>query len=158
MLFNRYSIVILLVSYLFLSFSPKLIQEEEVSGVFSCYINGKPFVVDGMTASLRKITGGERQLSLYNDRFVKFAFMNPSMRSIDLEKSSVREAYIRYEDPASSATGKPIKGTVTILNLDEEKKVLTGEFEMELSVTVNNATKILKVTNGKFLNIPIVVK
>jgi hypothetical protein len=128
------------------------------SGVFSCYINGRPFVVDSMKASLRKITGGEKQLSLNNERFVKFAFMNPSAKNIDLELSSIREAYIRYEDPASNAMGVPVKGYVRILQLDEDKKVLSGEFEMELKVKYGNTFKILKVTNGRFSNIPIVMK
>ncbi|HVD97070.1 MAG TPA: DUF6252 family protein [Cytophagaceae bacterium] len=148
---------LLLISILFFSFSFKSTDTQE-SGVFSCYINGKPFVVDSMKASIRKITGGEMQLSLNNERFIKFAFMNPSNKSINLESSSIREAYIRYEDPASSAVGKPIKGYINITNLDEENKMLSGEFEMEIQVKMNNTSKILKVTNGKFSNIPIVFK
>ncbi len=148
-----------LISVLFFSFSTKSqTQVSQDSGVFSCYINGKPFVVDSMKASIRKITGGEKQLSLNNERFVKFAFMNPSAKNINLESSNIREAYIRYEDPASSAVGKPVKGFINITSLDEEKKVLSGEFEMEIKVSVNNTSKILKITNGKFSNIPIVFK
>lgn len=152
-------VTVLLISVLFFSFSTKsttLVSED--SGIFSCYINGKPFVVDSVKASLRKITGGEKQLSLQNERFIKFAFMNPSTKNINLESSNIREAYIRYEDPASSAVGKPIKGFINITNLDEEKKIVSGEFEMEIKVSVNNTSKILKVTNGKFYNIPIVLK
>lgn len=156
--FIKNSILFCVVSMLFLSFIPKDTHVSDEKGVFSCYINGKPFVADGMIASLRKITGGEQQLSLYNERFVKFVFMNPTARTIDLESSTIREAYIRYEDPASSAMGIPVKGFVNILNLDQENKVLSGEFEMELKVKLDNTTKILKVTNGKFLNIPIVMK
>ncbi len=153
-------ISLFLISVLFFSFSAKKSIEvvSNETGVFSCYINGKPFVVDSMTASIRKITGGEKQLSLNNERFVKFAFMNPSAKNINLESSNIREAYIRYEDPASSAVGIPVKGFINITSLDEQNKVLSGEFEMELKVKLNNTTKILKVTNGKFSNIPIVFK
>jgi hypothetical protein len=152
-------ISLLLISVLFFSFSTKRsINVTEEAGVFSCYINDKPFIVDSMTASIRKITGGEKQLSLNNERFVKFAFMNPSAKNIDLASSNIREAYIRYEDPASNAVGKPVKGYINITSLDEENKVLSGEFEMEIKVNVNNSTKILKITKGKFSNIPIVFK
>ncbi len=160
MQFSRTFIPLLLISVLFSSFSiQSSTQTSKESGVFSCYINGKPFIVDSMKASIRKITGGEKQLSLNNERFVKFAFMNPSAKSINLESSNVREAYIRYEDPASSAVGVPIKGYINILHLDEEKKVLSGEFEMEIQMKgSNSASRILKITNGKFSNIPIVFK
>lgn len=152
-------ISLLLVSVLFLSFSTKSSHQiAQDKGVFSCYINGKPFIVDSMKASIRKITGGEKQLSLNNERFVKFAFMNPSAKNINLESSNIREAYIRYEDPASSGVGVPVKGYINIINLDEQNKVLSGEFEMEIKVTVGTSSKILKVTEGRFSNIPIVFK
>ncbi len=149
----------LLVSVLFFSFSSNhTTNVSEGAGVFSCYINDKPFVVDSITASIRKITGGEKQLSLNNERFVKFTFMNPSAKNINLSSSTIREAYIRYEDPASNAMGVPVKGYINIISLDEENKVLSGEFEMEIKVIVNNNPKILKITKGKFSNIPIVFK
>lgn len=152
-------ISLLLVSVLFLSFSNKSRKQVSQSkGIFSCYINGKPFIVDSMKASIRKITGGEKQLSLNNERFVKFAFMNPSAKNINLESSNIREAYIRYEDPASSAVGVPVKGFINIISLDEENKILSGEFEMEIKMMVGGNSKILKVTEGKFSNIPIVFK
>jgi hypothetical protein len=152
-------ISLLLISVLFVSFSTKSTNRaSQDTGVFSCYINGKPFIVDSMKASIRKITGGEKQLSLNNERFVKFAFMNPSAKNINLESSNIREAYIRYEDPASNGVGVPVKGYINIINLDEENKVLSGEFEMEIKVTVGSTTKILKVTEGKLTNIPIVFK
>ena len=156
---TKFCVLFLLVSLSFFSFTTKSTSTtNETAGVFSCYINDKPFIVDSLTANIRKITGGEKQLSLSNERFVKFAFMNPSTKNIDLASSSIREAYIRYEDPASNSTGIPIKGYINITNFDEENKLLSGEFEMEIKVTVNNTTKILKVTKGKFSNIPIVFK
>lgn len=156
---TKICISFLLVSCLFFSFSTKRsATTSENNGTFSCYINEKPFLVDSLTASIRKITGGEKQLSLNNERFVKFTFMNPSAKNIDLASSTIREAYIRYEDPASNATGVPIKGFINITSLDEENKVLSGEFEMEIKVNINNSTKILKITKGKFSNIPIVFK
>lgn len=157
MQFKKGFVVIVLVSALFFSFVSKTSNvASEESGVFSCYINDKPFVVESMTASIRKITGGEKQLSLTNERFVKFAFMNPSAKNIDLASSTVREAFIRYEDPASSAVGIPVKGYINITSIDEENKVVSGEFEMEMKVS--NSSKILKITKGKFSNIPIVFK
>ncbi|HSZ24492.1 MAG TPA: hypothetical protein VK766_02180 [Cytophagaceae bacterium] len=160
MQFVKKFLSLFLILIVFLSFSIKESKKNhtEESGVFSCYINGKPFVVDSMKACIRMITGGEKQLTLNNERFVKFAFMNPSTKNINLESSTIREAYIRYEDPASSAVGIPVKGFINILNLDEKNKILNGEFEMELKVQLHNTTKILKVTNGKFSNIPIVFK
>ena len=82
--------------------------------------------------------------------------MNPSSKSIDLSSSTIREAFIRYEDPISSIVGSPIKGYINITSLDEEKKIVSGEFEMEIKV--KNSTKILKITKGKFSNIPIITK
>ena len=155
-LIKRYAPIVLIAA-LFFSFSLKTsLKNSEESGVFSCYINDKPFVVDNTTARLRKITGGEMQLSLNNERFIKFSFMNPSSKSIDLSSSTIREAFIRYEDPISSIVGAPVKGYVNITSLDEEKKVVSGEFEMEIKV--KNSTKILKITKGKFSNIPIIIK
>jgi len=151
------SISFCLVVLLSFKFS-KEVSDKEEQGIFSCYINGKPFIVDSLTASYRKITGGEKQLSLNNERFVKFAFMNPSAKNINLEVSDKREAFIRYEDPASSAVGVPIRGFINLTRLDEENKIVSGEFEMELQVKLGNTTKILKVTHGKFSNIPIVFK
>jgi hypothetical protein len=157
MQFIKGCISIFLISVLFFSFSLKTTKiTPEESGVFFCYINDKPFVVDSMTACIRKITGGGKQLSLNNERFVKFAFMNPSTKNIDLASSSVREAFIRYEDPASSASGIPVKGYINITSLDEENKVLSAEFEMEIKV--ENSPKTLKITHGRLTNIPIVFK
>src|SRR6187551_505849 len=76
-------------------------------GTFTYFINGKAFVLENVTASYRKITGGEYQLSFSNDRFVKFTFMNPIHESkIDLTQQS-RAAFIRYEDPSTNLVGKP---------------------------------------------------
>lgn len=84
--------------------------------------------------------------------------MNPTTKSITLEASTKREAFIRYEDPASNAIGIPVKGFVSLTMLDEENKVLSGEFEMEVQLTLGTTKKLLKITNGKFSNIPIVYK
>ncbi|MGN6647212.1 MAG: hypothetical protein ACTHJT_11860, partial [Cytophaga sp.] len=81
-------------------------------GTFTYYINDKPFVIEGVTGSYRKITGGEFQLSFSNDRFIKFTFMNPVQESkIDLSQQS-RAAFIRYEDPSTSLVAKPSTGYV----------------------------------------------
>ncbi|MCU0429371.1 MAG: DUF6252 family protein [Cytophagaceae bacterium] len=131
-------------------------KSEESKGLFTCVINGRPYVVENVKASLRKITGGEQQLSLTNDRFVKFSFLNPNSGTIDLQMASIRQAYIRYEDPASNSIGAPVKGFVSITELDTENKEVSGEFEMELLVKGN--AKPIKVTEGRFINVPITVK
>lgn len=127
------------------------------NGIFTCTINDKPFVIEGITASMRKITGGEKQLSLSNDRFIKFTFFNPSEKNIDLSKKG-REAYIRYEDPATRQVAFPIQGYVQLKEIDEEKGIVSGNFEIELVVVERDKKRIIKVKQGKFENVPIVYK
>ena len=145
-----------IISFAFAWKPQKDISQEQ--GLFFCYINGKPYSVDSVKANFRKITGGETQLSLNNARFVKFTFLNPSTKNINLEVADKREAFIRYEDPASSLVGIPVRGFVNISNLDEKNKVLSGDFEMELIMKVGGKDKTIKVTQGKMVNIPIVFK
>ena len=96
---NLIPITILLGIFLITSSFVNTNPTTEKKGVFTCMINDKPFIIEGLTGSLRKITGGETQLSFSNDRFIKFTFMNPVQDSkINLAQQS-RAAYIRYEDP-----------------------------------------------------------
>ncbi|MCS6824302.1 MAG: DUF6252 family protein [Cytophagaceae bacterium] len=107
---------------------------------------------------MRKITGGEKQLTLNNNRFVKFVFLNPRPGYIDLQKASKREAYIRYEDPATNMICVPERGYVKIQSLDETNKLVSGEFEMDFTLRVPGKTTQVKVTEGKFINVPLVFK
>ncbi|WP_299248078.1 hypothetical protein, partial [uncultured Cytophaga sp.] len=119
----------------------------------------KPFVIEGITGSYRKITGGEYQLSFSNDRFVKFTFMNPIQQSkIDLTQQS-RAAFIRYEDPSTSLIGKPAGGFVQIDKIDENNKVVSGSFEMNLRVILaDGSIKNIAISEGRLNEIPIVYK
>lgn len=128
-------------------------------GTFTYYINDKPFVIEGITASYRKITGGEYQLSFSNDRFVKFTFMNPVHEAkIDLSQQS-RAAFIRYEDPATSLIGKPSNGFVLLDKIDESNKVVSGSFEMALAVIMpDGSIKNIKISQGRLNEIPVVYK
>jgi hypothetical protein len=128
-------------------------------GTFTYYINDKPYVIEGLTGSYRKITGGEYQLSFSNDRFVKFTFMNPVQESkIDLSQQS-RAAYIRYEDPSTSLIGKPANGFVLLEKIDENNKVVSGTFEMAVSVIMpDGSIKNIKISQGRLNEIPIVYK
>ncbi|MBC7449866.1 MAG: hypothetical protein H7259_00100 [Cytophagales bacterium] len=131
----------------------------EKKGTFTCIINDKPFVIEGLTGSLRKITGGETQLSFSNDRFIKFSFLNPVQDSkIDLAQQS-RAAYIRYEDPSTSLVGKPANGYVHLTKIDEKNKVVSGTFEIVMSVTMpDGKVKNIKISQGKLVDVPIVLK
>lgn len=125
---------------------------------FSCTINDKPFVMDNVMGILRKITGGETQLSISNDRFVKFSFLNPKvMEKIDLSNPG-RKAFIRYEDPASLLVGEPVKGYAYITSINQKDKLVSGEFEFEMKMTNNGQTKIVKIKQGKFENVPIEIR
>ena len=128
-------------------------------GVFTCIINDKPFVIEGLTASMRKITGGETQLSFSNDRFIKFTFLNPVQASkIDLSQQS-RAAYIRYEDPSTSLICKPATGFVQLDKIDETNQLVSGTFEIMLTVIMpDGKPRNIKVTQGKLVDIPIVFK
>jgi hypothetical protein len=125
---------------------------------FSCTINDKPFVMDNVMGILRKITGGETQLSISNDRFIKFSFLNPRpMEKIDLSNPG-RKAFIRYEDPASLLIGEPIQGYAYITSINQKDKLVSGEFECEMKITNNGQTKIVKIKQGRFENVPIEIR
>jgi hypothetical protein len=125
---------------------------------FSCFINDKPFVEENVSAILRKITGGETQLSISNERFVKFSFLNPkTMERIDLSNPG-RRAFIRYEDPASMLMGQPVKGYVYITSINQKDKLVSGEFEFDLQIKNGGQIKILKIKQGKFENLPIEIR
>jgi len=128
-------------------------------GTFTYFINGKPFVIEGITGSYRKITGGENQLSFSNDRFIKFTFMNPVQEyKIDLTQQS-RAAFIRYEDPSTNLIGKPSTGFVLLQKIDENNKVVSGTFEMSLRVILADGTiKNINISEGRLNEIPIVYK
>jgi hypothetical protein len=114
--------------------------------------------MENVMGILRKITGGETQLSISNDRFVKFSFLNPKvMEKIDLSNPG-RKAFIRYEDPASLLVGEPVTGYVYITNINQKDKVVSGEFEFEMKITNNGQTKIVKIKQGKFENVPIEIR
>ena len=148
-------LIVFLSSSSFISNNPTINKK----GTFTYYINGKPFVIEGLTGSYRKITGGEYQLSFSNDRFIKFTFMNPVQQSkIDLSQQS-RAAYIRYEDPSTSLVGKPATGYVQLDKIDENNKVVSGTFEMGVRVIMNDGTiKNITISEGRLNEIPIVYK
>lgn len=140
------------------SFSFLYVSSSSNKASFSCTINDKPFVMDNVMGILRKITGGETQLSISNDRFVKFSFLNPRpMEKIDLSNPG-RKAFIRYEDPASLLVGEPVKGYAYITSINQKDKLVSGEFEFEMKITNNGQTKIVKIKQGKFENVPIEIR
>lgn len=140
------------------SFSFLYVISSSNKASFSCTINDKPFIMDNVMGIMRKITGGETQLSISNDRFVKFSFLNPRvMEKIDLSNPG-RKAFIRYEDPASLLVGEPVKGYAYITNINQKDKVVSGEFEFEMKITNNGQTKIVKIKQGKFENVPIEIR
>jgi hypothetical protein len=128
-------------------------------GSFYCKINGKPFVIENLQASIRTITGGEQQLSLSNDRFVKFSFLNPIIESkINLENPG-RAAFIRYEEPGTNNIGRPLSGFVTLHKIDKDNNIVNGEFEMTVEVvTVQRVKKYIRITEGRLYDIPLVKK
>ncbi len=125
---------------------------------FTCFINDKPFVEENVSAILRKITGGETQLSINNERFVKFSFLNPKpMEKIDLSNPG-RRAYIRYEDPASMLMGQPVRGYVYITSINQKDKLVSGEFEFDMEIKNNGQVRTVKIKKGKFENLPIEIR
>jgi len=125
---------------------------------FTCVINDKPFVQENVSAILRKITGGETQLSITNDRFVKFSFLNPKvMDKIDLSNPG-RKVYIRYEDPASLMMGQPVNGYVNITSINQKDKLVSGEFEFDMEINNNGTIRTVKIKQGKFENLPIEIR
>jgi len=125
----------------------------EGQGVFTYMVNDKVFTLENMTAVIRTTTGGKKQLSLSNDRFVKFFFIDPQVRNFDLSTAASRDAIVRYNEPGTNNIYIPKSGHVTISKLDENSKMLSGEFEMELWIPGKD--KIIKVKKGQF-NCPII--
>jgi hypothetical protein len=139
------------------SLSVKKPQVFDSAGIFSCTINDKPYVIHGINAEMRTVTGGFKQLSLSNDLFTSFFFINPSTKEIDLTPAQRREAVVRYTNPINLNLYLPEKGMVKIEVLDEKAKILSGAFEMEL-IPKSQSGKKIKITNGKLINIPIIYK
>lgn len=152
---NRfYTYSILLVSLSFFGFQEKNINSQNSSGVFTYMVNGKVFTMENMKAYLRTTTGGRKQLSLSNDRFVKFFFINPQPQKIDLSTNEAKQAIIRYNEPGTNLVYKPKKGFINIESLDDNNKTLSGEFEMDM--ILEGKDKIISITKGKLINIPII--
>ena len=143
--------------FTFSSFSVTNIEKAVPTGIFSCTINDKPFIINNIHAEMRVVTGGYKQLSLSNDLFTSFFFINPVVKEIKLNQGQKREAIVRYTNPSNYNLYLPENGTVRIDILDENSKILTGEFEMDL-IPKEKAGKKIKITNGKLVNIPIVYK
>jgi hypothetical protein len=122
-------------------------------GIFRCFINDKPHEIAGQKGYMRSITGGKTQLSLYNNLFSKFSFFNPAIKTIELDPVTTKEVIIRYIEPGTNHIFLPLHGTVTIKELDLEKKLVSGDFEMEL-VIKNGKSRNIKVSKGQFINIP----
>jgi hypothetical protein len=132
---------------------------QNVAGTFLCNMNGKEVLLKDAKAQYRTITGGFRQLSLSNDKFEAFVFINPVVGRIELKETDNRHAYVRYVDPGTDKIYKPAGGYVDIQSLDLEKGVVSGVFEMVLVNRENgekkNGEKKITVKNGKFQNVPI---
>ncbi len=126
-------------------------------GVFSFTLNNKPYIIEGITAKLRTVTGGYKQLSLSNDLFTSFFFNNPTAKSFELTTSNSREAIIRYTNPANLLTFYPEKGKINIVSLDNVAHLISGDFELEM-YQKDQPSKKIKITNGKFINVPILDK
>lgn len=126
-------------------------------GVFSFTLNNKPYVIEGLTAKLRTVTGGYQQLSLSNDLFTSFFFNNISTRTFLLTETPNKDAVIRYTNPANLLTFYPEKGKINISSLDDATHLVSGDFELEM-YQKDQPSKKIKITNGKFINVPIVNK
>lgn len=122
-------------------------------GTFTCMVNDKPFMLENVKATRRNTTGGRIQISLSNDRFVKFFFIDPKVKDFDLSGTEAREAIIRYSEPGTGLIYSPKSGHVTITQLDEHSRTISGTFTMEL--TIPGKDKVIKVTKGEF-TVPIV--
>lgn len=136
-------------------YSPLINRDEAQSGVFTCLINDKTYTIQNMKARMRTVTGGSKQLSLSNDLFTSFFFINPVAGSFELSSPKKKDAIVRYTNPSNLGLYYPDHGVVKINTLDQRTNVLSGEFEMELTPRDLQGKKI-KVTQGKFINIPIV--
>jgi hypothetical protein len=155
---NRISIFIKLVIILPVLFSfrggYRPVYVSDSAGVFKCIINDKVHEITGQKGYLREITGGKSQLSIYNNLFYKFSFFNPTIKSIELNPKDTKDAIIRYIEPGTNNIYYPSSGRVILKELDLINHKVSGEFEMELSMPGGKG-KIIKITRGQFLNIPI---
>lgn len=122
--------------------------------IFTCMVNDKPFILENLKATMRNTTGGRKQVSLSNDRFVKFFFINPEIKTFDLSKKEAKQAIIRYSEPGTNLIYVPRSGNVTIKELDVNSKTISGTFEMEL--VLPGKDKVIRVTRGEF-KAPIVI-
>lgn len=146
--------LILLSAFISLSGFQNSTSENTPKAVFTYMVNDKVFTLENVKATMRNTTGGRKQLSLSNDRFVKFFFINPEIKNFDLSTIEAKQAIIRYNEPGTNFVYQPKTGFVKINNLDENTKVLSGEFEMELILP--GKEKVIKVKKGQFTNVPIV--
>jgi hypothetical protein len=155
---NRISTLLLLLAFIPAIFSfqvkYKSVYVAENAGVFKCFINDKAHEITGQKGYLREITGGKSQLSIYNNLFYKFSFFNPEIKSIELSPKDTRDAIIRYIEPGTNNIYYPVSGRVILKELDLENHRVSGEFEMELSMPEGKG-KVIRITRGQFLNIPI---
>lgn len=142
-----------LAGILFVSGSFKT-REMSQTGVFTYMVNDKVHTMENVKAIMRSTTGGRKQLSLSNDRFVKFFFINPTAKHFDLSTTEAREAIIRYNEPGTNFVYYPKAGYVDIKNLDDSTKVLSGEFAMEM--VMPGKEKVIRITKGQIINVPIV--
>jgi hypothetical protein len=152
---NRFFIYpFIFISLSFSGFQEKKINSPSSSGVFTYMVNDKVFTMENMKAYMRTTTGGRKQLSLSNDRFVKFFFINPQPKKIDLSTNEAKQAVIRYNEPGTNFVYRPKNGFVNIESIDDNNKTLTGEFEMEM--ILEGKDKVIRITKGKLINIPII--
>lgn len=129
----------------------------ENKGVFSFLIENKQHTIPDNKAVIRMVTGGKKQLSLSNTLFTKFCIINPTVKEITLAQGNTSEAIIYYTDPGNLNLYKPQSGFIRILKIDNDKKVVSGEFEMILSSDASG-TKPIKIKNGKFTDIPLIYR
>ena len=153
---GKLSLILLLPALILQSFIFKQSSSDSETATpsFSYFVNDKIQNIDNLKAVLRSTTGGRKQLSLSNDRFVKFFFINPEEKEFDLSSQQAKTAIVRYNEPGTNFIYSPRNGRIKITNLDESTGMLSGDFEMDL--TMPGKDKVIKVTKGKF-NLPLVV-
>ena len=148
-----HSLLLLVVFASLTAFTPKASKVAE-SGTFTYVVNSKEFKIENMKAILRTTTGGKKQLSLSNDRFVKFFFIDPKESDFDLSSLEAKKAIVRYNEPGTNNIYTPKAGSVKISKLDVNAQTLSGEFEMVL--VSPGKDKVITIQKGHF-NVPIVV-
>ncbi len=150
---GKFLIALGLISFLNISFISK--EAPASKGIFSFTLNNKPYVIEGISAKMRTVTGGYKQLSLSNDLFTSFFFNNPTAKSFEFTATRNREAVVKYTNPCNLLTFNPEKGKINISSLDNTTHLISGNFELEMYQT-DQPSKKIKITNGKFVNVPIV--